>query len=62
MTQHDTIQVVCPDCGGQQVTDGGQVCPGCLGQGHIAVDRVAYGAGVPEGYREWVGNRFHGVR
>jgi DnaJ-class molecular chaperone len=49
-----TVDVQCPYCDGTG-TDAhdGAVCLYCLGQRHIAVDRLADGT-VPPTYREWI--------
>ncbi len=48
-----TILVTCPACAGTGYGHGGQaVCGECLGQMHVAVDRLRDG-GVPDGYTPW---------
>lgn len=49
-----TVNVECPACEGtgSDAWDG-DVCIVCMGQRHVAVDRLPDGR-VPPGYREWI--------
>ena len=46
------VLVTCVACGGTGYGKTTPVCDVCLGQLHIAVDRMPDG-GVPDGYVEW---------
>ena len=49
-----TVNVECLGCAGTgHSLNGDGVCRECMGQGHIAVDRLPDGR-VPPAYREWI--------
>lgn len=51
------VNVECPACDATGSEPDGDVCRLCMGQRHIAVDRLADGS-VPLDYREWIRTHF----